>query len=162
MSYTVLAPQAGGNYSTRSGTRYTADATGVITGVALGDIHDLTNMGAVVLPNANTDGDGWNAQKGAPQVLAATGATQGNAAAVTANRVRVTTTTSSEGVILKTVGTGAQTQLQIPGTHGVKVYPPSNCTIDALSTNTGLVVAAGKAAIFIQRDATHFDSFKSA
>lgn len=87
---------------------------------------------------------------GAYGVVAAAGASQGNATALptTAQRVRVTVTASTEGVILPAAATGKQRTIFVPGTVGVKVYPPVGGTIDTSSTNSAITLAAGKGSIF--------------
>lgn len=164
-TFAFLAPNPFQEFDTRgSSAIYTADAFGLIKGVPLSACRDLSNAGCRSLgPDAGINSSAaWNAGLAVPQVLAAAGLTQGAAGAITSNRVRATCTTSSEGVILKAVATSAVTEVYIPGTKGVKVYPPLNGTIDALSTNTALLIVAAKGILFTQRDATHFDSFKSA
>lgn len=93
---------------------------------------------------------------GAFGVVAAAGATQGGATALptTAQNVQVTVTASTEGVILPVAATGKIRRIFVPGTVGVKVYPPVGGTIDASSANTAVVLAAGKGNIYIATSAT--------
>jgi hypothetical protein len=152
-TYLLEAAIAGQKISTRTGTVYTADAFGLITGVAQNDIRDLVNCGCINLGPTGSDANAWN-NGYATQVLAAAGATQGNAAAITGNNVLITVTASTEGAILKAVGTNAVTTVSVPGTVGAKIYPPLNGKIDAAATNAALAVAAGKGVRILQRSAT--------
>lgn len=99
------------------------------------------------------------------QALAAVGASQASASAITQGRVVVSCTASSQGVRLPTLasaGIGAVVEGQIPGTRGVKIYPDANSLIDAAATNAALAVAAGKGVNFRRRTATQWITFKSA
>lgn len=158
-TFSMIAPAPGQRIAAKGGTVYTADGFGLITGVALSDVDSLSRSGCDML-GAGTlnDAAAWNYNNSAVSNVAAAGSTQGGATVVTGNIVKVTCTTSSEGVILKLVATGAVTTLNIPGTKGFKLWPPSNCTLDALSTNTGVAIAAAKGVDMRQRDATHFDT----
>lgn len=91
-------------------------------------------------------------------VVAAFGATQGNATVIPAltQRVQVTVTASTEGVMLPVSSTGKVRRLFVPGTVGVKIYPPVGGAIDALSLNAALTLAAGKGIEFTGTDATHW------
>lgn len=95
---------------------------------------------------------------GAYGVVAAAGATQGNATALptTAQRIRVTVTASTEGVILPAAATGKQRTLFVPGTVGVKVYPPVGGTLDTAATNVAVLLAAGKGNIYEAISATQW------
>jgi hypothetical protein len=156
-TFSMLAPAGGMQFAPLSGTGYTADARGLITGVALADVRDLAAAGCIALGAGSVnDAATWNSASGAPQVLAAGGATQGNATAVTGNRVVITVTASTEGVILKAIATGASTSLVVPGSIGSKIYPPVGGKIDATSTNGAITLAAGKGIRLMQRSATLF------
>ena len=97
-----------------------------------------------------------------PQVLAAAGATQGAAGAISNSVVIVTVTASTEGVRLPAAATGLEIRVHVPGTVGAKVYPASGAKINALSTNTSLLSAAGKADIFFARDTTRWVTMNGA
>ena len=97
-----------------------------------------------------------------PQVLAAAGATQGAAGAISNSVVIVTVTASTEGVRLPAAATGLEIRVHVPGTVGAKVYPASGAKINALSTNTSLLIAAGKADIFFARDTTRWVTMNGA
>lgn len=95
---------------------------------------------------------------GAFGIAAAAGATQGNATALptTGQNIVVTVTASTEGVILPTAATGKVRRIVVPGTVGVKIYPPVGGRIDAVATNTAVALVAGKGSIFLARDATRW------
>lgn len=155
-TFTFLAPNPYQAFAVGSST-YTADAYGLITGVPLSACNALVKSGCQNLGGGTlNDSAAWNANLAVPQVLAAFGATQGTAGQITSNRVRVTVTASTEGVKLKAVATGAETSIVVPGTVGVKVYPPSNGKLDALSTNTAVALVAGKGSIFLQISGTQY------
>lgn len=157
--FSMIAPLPGQRIATKTGTVYTADGFGLITGIPVSDVDALARSGCDLLgPGTLNDAAAWNYNSSAVSNIAAAGSTQLGATVVTGNLVKVTCTASSEGVLLKLVSTGAVTELQIPGTKGFKLYPPTNCTLDALSTNTGVAVVAGKGVFMRQRDATHFDT----
>lgn len=117
-------------------------------------VADTLTVGAV----KNTGGLTTNV----PQVLAAFGATQGTAGVIAASRVIVTVTASTEGVKLPVATTGMEVRVHVPGTIGVKVYPNTNGKLDASSTNTAVVLAAGKATIYFARDTTRWVTMKGA
>lgn len=96
------------------------------------------------------------------QTVAAAGATQGTATAITKSVAMVTVSASSQGVKLPTAATGLSVRIHVPGTVGVKVYPASGGKIDASSTNTGVVLAAGKANLYFARNATAWVTMKGA
>lgn len=138
-----------------SNVTYTADKASLITGVAVGDILALEAAGCINLGSGViNDASGWNANPSPPQILAAAGATQGNAGKIISNRVIITVTASTEGVIAQAVATGAATDIDVPGTIGAKVYPPLNGKIDAASTNIAVALVAGKGFRLLQRSAT--------
>lgn len=95
---------------------------------------------------------------GAFGVVAAAGASQGTATALptTAQNVQVTVTASTEGVLLPIPSTGKVRRIFVPGTVGVKVYPPLHCFLDAGASNAATLLAAGKGNIYIGTDATHW------
>lgn len=97
-----------------------------------------------------------------PQIVAAAGASQGTATAISKSLVFVTVTASTEGVKLPTAATGVQVQVICPGTVGVKVYPFTGDKIDAGSTNIAQALVAGKANIYSAKDATSWYTLKGA
>ena len=97
-----------------------------------------------------------------PQVLAAAGASQGNAGAITKSTCIVTVTSSAQGVKLPTAATGKRVSVFVPGTVGVKVYPGTGARIDAVATNTAQALVAGKANLFLARDSTRWITMKGA
>ncbi len=97
-----------------------------------------------------------------PTVVAAAGATQGTATAITTSRVIVTVTASAEGVKLPTAATGVEVRIHVPGTVGVSVYPFAGDKIDASSTNSAVVLAAGKATIYYARNTSQWVTLKGA
>lgn len=105
---------------------------------------------------------GVNTETFIPQVLAAAGATQGAAGAITKSRVIVTVTASTQGVKLPTAATGLEVRVMVPGTVGVKVYPAANAKIDTAATNTAQALVAGKANVFLARDTTRWVTMKGA
>jgi hypothetical protein len=95
---------------------------------------------------------------GAFGIVAAAGASQGTATALPtlAQNVQVTVTASTEGVLLPVPSTGKVRRIFVPGTVGVKVYPPLHCFLDAGASNAATLLAAGKGNIYIGTDATHW------
>lgn len=96
----------------------------------------------------------------APTLLTAAGATQGNAAPVTAsmNFITVATTASTHGVRLPTAATGLQVTIANNGTFGVKVYPATNGKIGAASTNASdtTVLAVNKVNTYFALNGTYW------
>lgn len=88
-----------------------------------------------------------------PQILAAAGASQGTAAAITKSRVIVTVTASTQGVKLPTAATGKVVSVNVGGTVGVLVYPGTSDKISTASTNAAVLLAADKGNIYIAKDA---------
>lgn len=93
-----------------------------------------------------------------PQVIAAAGATQGNATAITNTSgakalkviVNVATTVSTHGVKLPAVSTGLTVLVASAGSFGVKVYPSTGQKIAAASTNAAdTTIAINKANTYI-------------
>jgi hypothetical protein len=95
---------------------------------------------------------------GAFGVVAAAGASQGTATALPtdAQRIQVTVTTSTEGIILPTPATGKVRRIFVPGTVGVKIYPALHNFIDAGASNASVTLAAGKGIEFTATDTTHW------
>lgn len=113
-------------------------------------------------------GTAWVAAGGGglPSTVAAAGATQGNATAISSRLAVVTTATaSSKGVKLPAAATGLEVVVANTGpTFGVKVYPASGDKINALSTNAAdtTVLAALKATKYIAVDATKWVTLRGA
>lgn len=97
-----------------------------------------------------------------PETVAAAGATQGGAAQITNDLVFVTVTASTQGVKLPTASTGRQVRVFVPGSVGVKVYPNTNGKLDASSTNAAVVLAAGKANLYVAKNTTQWYTQKGA
>ncbi len=97
-------------------------------------------------------------------VVAAAGATQGNATAIAAGVliVNVTVTTSTEGVKLPTAATGRIVTLLTPTTKGYKVYGgAAGQLINANTTaTTAYAVTTNKPVTFIAVDTTHWRAIK--
>ncbi len=97
-----------------------------------------------------------------PQILAAVGATQGGAGAITKSTVICTVTASTEGVKLPTAATGKNVRVFCPGTIGVKVYPNTNDLIAGAATNAAVLLAGGKANLYVAKDAVTWVVMKGA
>jgi hypothetical protein len=93
--------------------------------------------------------------------LAAAGASQGTATAfpATQQNILVTVTASTEGVMLPAPATGKVRRVFVPGTVGVKIYPPLHNFIDTGASNASITLAAGKSIFFIGSDLTHWKTF---
>lgn len=85
-----------------------------------------------------------------PAVVAAAGATQGNAGAIpaTAAEVVVTVTASTQGVRLPTAATGKFVRVWPDPAVGVKIYPGTNALIGASATNAAVAIVKNKPAMF--------------
>lgn len=74
-----------------------------------------------------------------PTLIAAAGATQGNATAIGVGQQNViitsATTNSSKGVRLPVGTTGIEYSIANAGSHGVKIYPATGCKIATNNTN---------------------------
>lgn len=89
------------------------------------------------------------------QTVAAAGATQGNATAISALRgavVKITVTASTEGVKLPTASTGARVTILADPLVGVKVYPATNGIIGSAATNAAVALVKNKGNIYIGID----------
>lgn len=96
------------------------------------------------------------------QTLAAAGATQGTASAISKSAVYVTVTASTQGIKLPTAAEGKRVVIFSAPTVGVKVYPFSGDKIGAAATNTAVVLASGKGNIYQAIDATTWRVVKGA
>lgn len=97
-----------------------------------------------------------------PQTLAATGATQGNAAQITKSVVMVTVTASTQGVKLPTAATGLRVIVCAASAKGVKVYPFLGDRIQGAATNAAVALVLNKSSIYIAADATNWRVVKGA
>lgn len=71
-----------------------------------------------------------------PQLIAAAGASQGDATAITSQKVLVVTVTvSTEGIRLPAAATGIQVLVANGAGKGVKIYPATGDKIGAAATN---------------------------
>jgi hypothetical protein len=89
------------------------------------------------------------------QIVAAAGATQGNATAISALRgliVKVTVTASTEGVKLPVASTGLEVRVLADPLVGVKVYPFLNGIIGSAATNAAVALVKNKGNIYIGMD----------
>lgn len=89
------------------------------------------------------------------QIIAAAGATQGNATAISAVRgllVKVTVTTSTEGVKLPVASTGLMLYVLADPAVGVKVYPATNGIIGSAATNAAVALVKNKANLYVGVD----------
>lgn len=99
---------------------------------------------------------------GGQTTIAAAGASQGNATAITSRVTIVTVTASTQGVKLPTATTGLQVMVMVPGTKGVKVYPFSGDKISTAATNVAVALVADKANIYRAIDAVTWAVMKGA
>ncbi len=97
-----------------------------------------------------------------PQTLAAAGATQGDAAAITSSVVMVTVTASTEGVKLPTAATGLQVTVCAASAKGCKVWPFAGDRIQGAATNAAIALVLNKSSIFIAADAVNWRVVKGA
>lgn len=89
-----------------------------------------------------------------PTIIAAAGATQGNATAITTGFVIVTVTASTQGVKLPAASTGLTVRVSIGGTKGVKVYPAAADKISTAATNVAVLLVADKTNLYVAKDQT--------
>lgn len=102
-------------------------------------------------------------QKGSVAVIAAAGATQGSATLIGAVlNVIVTATASTEGVKLPVATTGREVRIFSSGTVGALVYPNTNGKIESSSTNTAVLIAAGKGNLYVAKNTTQWFVVKGA
>lgn len=100
---------------------------------------------------------------GVPQSIAAAGATQGAATAITNSLVIITTcTASARGIKLPTAATGLIVQVLSICTQGCKVYPYSGDKIMTSATNAAVVQAGLKGEIYYARNAVQWVVLKGA
>lgn len=98
-----------------------------------------------------------------PQLIAAAGATQAAATAITkALAIIVTSTASARGVKLPTAATGAMVWVISLCTQGTKVYPFAGDRIGIAATNIAVVLAGLKGNLYAARDAVTWAVLKGA
>lgn len=90
--------------------------------------------------------------------LTATGTTQADALALTAEWNEVTTTPANSGVRLNSFGKGLTSTVFNAGANPLDVYPPVGGAIDALGTNNPYILAAGRSQTYYQLSTTAFRS----
>jgi hypothetical protein len=90
--------------------------------------------------------------------VAAAGSSQSDATALTNDFNVVTSSTSTQGVVLQTPVAGKTVVVVNQSNSYTTVYPPSGCTIDKLGTNVGIRLLDGQRAEFNAMDATHWYS----
>lgn len=89
------------------------------------------------------------------QIVAAAGATQGTATAISAVKgllVKVTVTASTEGVKLPVASTGLCIYVLADPAVGVKVYPAANGIIGSAATNAAVALVKNKANLYVGVD----------
>jgi hypothetical protein len=133
---------AAGTFTTLHATgAVTADTTVGVTGLAT-----LTGGASIVGPLKVT-----------PQLIAAAGATQGAATAITKPVAIITTcTASSEGIKLPTAATGLMVHILSLCTQGTKVYPATGGRIKSSATNAAVVLAGFKGNIYVAKNTTQW------
>ena len=81
--------------------------------------------------------------------VSAAGTTQGTATELTAACSEVTTVTSGTGVVLSAnLAAGDEQSVFNAGANALKVYPPSGSRINALPSNTAMLLATNTGCIF--------------
>jgi hypothetical protein len=92
--------------------------------------------------------------------LTASGTTQADALALSAEWNEITSTPAGSGVALNSFGSGFESTVFNVGANALKVYPPIGCSIDALGANAAYSLASGKSQVFYQLSATQFRSLQ--
>lgn len=87
--------------------------------------------------------------------LAATGSTQGDAAAITTDAVVVSAADGTKGVILPNTE-AAIVVIYNDAVSNLKVYPPSGAEINALGTDTAYSLATASSAVFYRLSSTRW------
>lgn len=119
-----------------------------------------TNFTDVAISGSYTRSAGYDIAPA--QILAAAGASQGDAGTITRGTVIVTVTASTQGVKLPTAATGTMVRVFCPGTKGVKVYPNTGDKISTASTNAAVALVLDKANIYVAKDAITWVVMKGA
>tara|TARA_R110000868_G_scaffold335787_2_gene596651 strand:- start:3649 stop:4014 length:366 start_codon:yes stop_codon:yes gene_type:complete len=94
--------------------------------------------------------------------VSAAGTTQATATAINAGNVVVTTAAASSGVILPSGVIGDDLGILNLGANAVTVYPPVGEQINALSANTGFLLAPNTAVVVKKFTNTRWMAFLSA
>ena len=94
--------------------------------------------------------------------ISAAGTTQGTATTLTASNNVVTTAAASSGVVLTDSMIGDQYDILNLGANAVTVYPPSGAQVNALSANSGFLLATNTAVKVKKFTATRWMAFLSA
>ncbi len=101
---------------------------------------------------SNLQSTGFSSQ--APQLVAAAGATQGNATAITGGvAILVTVTNSAKGAKLPAAVTGRKVEIYNGTAAGCKIYPATSDKIATAATNAAVVLVANKSNIYRAQDA---------
>jgi hypothetical protein len=115
------------------------------------------NLVGNVTGNVTGNVAGFTSLKGTPQLIAAAGATQGAATAITNSLVIITTcTASARGIKLPTAATGLMVYVMSACTQGTKVYPATNGRISSSATNTAVVQTGLKGKIYVAQNTTRW------
>jgi hypothetical protein len=88
--------------------------------------------------------------------VAAAGTVQGDAAAITCEVNAVTASDGTKGVVLPTAEVGMQITVKNTVAAVLKVYPASGGTINALSANAAISMAASTSATFVATSTTQW------
>ena len=99
---------------------------------------------------------GTSAWRHTSATVAAAGTIQGDAEAITTGITWVTAANATKGVKLPTAAAGLMCIVKNDDTANaaLKVYPNTSDTINALSTNVAISIAAKTACMFVAYDAT--------
>lgn len=128
--------------------------------VASGGVIDIESGGALQIAGVDvtTSLTANKARSSGTQyeTVAATGANQGNAAAMSADFVLVTAADATKGVILPTPVAGRVLMLKNNAAAVLKVYPASGGQINAVGADTAMSLAANVSAIFMASSATQW------
>ena len=138
--------------------------------LTIGDNSDLDGAGLVPV---DLQSDGGAAPQtlafttdqlgaGSFEILAAAGASQGNAAQISKRRVFVTVTASTQGVKLPTAVAGAEVIVCAASAVGVKVYPFLGDRIQGAATNAAVALVLNKSSIFEAVDSINWRVVKGA
>lgn len=128
---------------------------GAVTGTT-GAFSGAVNAASVSATSASTTNQslGQGTLTELPTIVAAAGATQGTATALTKYLNIITCTASSQGVKLPTAATGVQVRVMIGGTKGVKVYPATADRISTAATNAAVALVADKSNLYVAQNAS--------
>lgn len=116
-----------------AGTTGSVDSVGSGTGLAGGPI---TTTGTLTVDQT-------------PAIVTAAGTVQGDATLIAALVNVVTTTPSGAGVVLPASSTLFNRRIVNHGANSLKIYPNSGGTINGLSANTAITIAAGGVSVLL-------------